>query len=67
VVTAVGSSLVAVAVVVVVLVLVVEPIDPVQAIRLNASRNATTAAVATRRRIVRTLEACGDMPPEWDD
>jgi hypothetical protein len=48
-------------------VVVVVPIEPVQAIRLNASRNAATAAIATRRRISRTLEACGDMPPEWGD
>ena len=48
-------------------VVVVVPIDPVHAIRLNASRNAATATMATRFRISRTLEACRDMPPEWDD
>jgi len=46
---------------------VVVPIDPVHAIRLNASRNAATATMATRFRISRTLEAWGDMPPECGD
>ena len=35
----------------------VVPIEPNQAITLNASRKAATAAIATRRRISRTLTA----------
>jgi hypothetical protein len=41
---------------------VVVPIEPNQAITLNASRKQATATIATRLRISRTLTACGDMP-----